>query len=148
MKLVFGKPVHCLSRNSKLRSLQLALGNGNVHSKFSRLGLVEPSLWLCLPRVRGRVKLDLDGEAGRTEWTSRSRSDQMLLGQRLVLTADQLGIVVPELETAMDAYVVNCGVRFQVFDVDDTLSQFSGSTRRFRVRFGLGQDECWARKAR
>jgi 4-hydroxyphenylpyruvate dioxygenase-like putative hemolysin len=63
----------------------------------------------------------------------------MFLGQRLALTVDQLGIVVPELEKAMDAYVVNFGVRFQVFEVDDTMSQFSGSTRRFRVRFGLGQ---------
>ncbi len=65
----------------------------------------------------------------------------MFLGQRLALKVDQLGIVVPELETAMDAYVVNFGVRFQVFEVDDARSQFSGSSRRFRVRFGLGQLE-------
>jgi len=63
----------------------------------------------------------------------------MFLGEGLALSVDQLGIVVPELEKAMDAYVVNFGVRFQVFEVDDTMSQFSGSTRRFRVRFGLGQ---------
>jgi hypothetical protein len=63
----------------------------------------------------------------------------MFLGQRLSLKVDQLGIVVPELETAMDAYFENFGVRFQVFEVDETICQFSGSTRRFGVRFGLAQ---------
>ena len=63
----------------------------------------------------------------------------MFLGQKLALKVDQLGIVVPELEGTMDAYFANFGVRFQVFEVDETISQFSGSTRRFRVRFGLGQ---------
>jgi len=61
-----------------------------------------------------------------TKSTGCSLSDQMFLGKRLALKVDQLGIVVPELETAMDAYVVNFGVRFQVFEVDDAMSQFSG----------------------
>ena len=41
---------------------------------------------------------------------------------------DQIGIVVPDLNAAMDGYIATLGVAFQVFDVDQTTSSFSGSS--------------------
>ena len=52
---------------------------------------------------------------------------------------DQIGILVPDLEAAMDGYVATLGVTFQVFEVDETTSAFSGSSSHFRIRFGVAQ---------
>jgi hypothetical protein len=41
---------------------------------------------------------------------------------------DQIGIVVPDLNAAMDGYIATLGVAFQVFDMDQTTSSFSGSS--------------------
>ena len=50
---------------------------------------------------------------------------------------DQLGIVVPDLNAAMDGYIATLGVAFQVFEVDETTSSFSGSSAGFRLRFAV-----------
>src|SRR5688572_850555 len=46
---------------------------------------------------------------------------------------DQLGILVPDLEAAMDGYIASLGVTFQVFEVDESTSAFSGSSSHFRI---------------
>jgi hypothetical protein len=52
---------------------------------------------------------------------------------------DQLGIVVPKLEDAMNAYAgILVGVFF-VFEVNETNSRFSGSSSAFRTRFAVAQ---------
>jgi methylmalonyl-CoA/ethylmalonyl-CoA epimerase len=50
---------------------------------------------------------------------------------------DQIGVVVPNLEAAMDAYIATFGVPFQVFEADQTTSEFSGSSPRFRIRIAV-----------
>lgn len=50
---------------------------------------------------------------------------------------DQVALIVPDLETAMDAYIATLGVAFQVFDVDETNSSFSGSSRQYRIRIAV-----------
>jgi methylmalonyl-CoA/ethylmalonyl-CoA epimerase len=55
------------------------------------------------------------------------------------LRVDQIGIVVADLEAAMDGYVATFGTAFYVFEVDETMARFSGSSATFRTRFALGQ---------
>jgi hypothetical protein len=50
---------------------------------------------------------------------------------------DQLGIIVPDLNAAMDGYIATLGVAFQVFEVDETTSSFSGSSAAFQLRFAV-----------
>jgi hypothetical protein len=50
---------------------------------------------------------------------------------------DQIALLTPDLHAAMDAYVATLGVSFQVFEVDETNSVFSGSSASFRTRFGV-----------
>jgi hypothetical protein len=50
---------------------------------------------------------------------------------------DQVGIIVADLEASMDAYARTIGATFQVFEVDHTNSAFSGSSPRYRTRFGI-----------
>jgi catechol 2,3-dioxygenase-like lactoylglutathione lyase family enzyme len=50
---------------------------------------------------------------------------------------DQVAYVVPDLEAAMDAYAAQMGLRFGVFEVDETSSSFSGSSSRFRIRIAV-----------
>jgi catechol 2,3-dioxygenase-like lactoylglutathione lyase family enzyme len=50
---------------------------------------------------------------------------------------DQIGIVVPDLNAAMDGYIATLGVSFQVFEVDENTSSFSGSSPTFQVRFAV-----------
>ena len=50
---------------------------------------------------------------------------------------DQIGIVVPDLRVAMDGYIANLDVTFQVFEVDEASSSFSGSSSSFRIRFAV-----------
>ena len=47
-------------------------------------------------------------------------------------------IVVPDLNSAMDAYIAALNVGFSVFEVDETGSVFSGSSESFRLRIGVG----------
>jgi hypothetical protein len=54
-----------------------------------------------------------------------------------VATIDQVGIVVADLTAAMDAYVSLLGAKFAVFDVDERISRFSGSSARFQTRFAI-----------
>ena len=56
-----------------------------------------------------------------------------LLGRRV----DQIGIVVPDLEAAMDAYIATLGVPFQAFEVNQTNSTFSGSSPEYRIRIAV-----------
>lgn len=58
-----------------------------------------------------------------------------LLGGRV----DQIGIIVPDLESAMDAYIATLGVPFQVFEVNQTNSTFSGSSPEYRIRIAIAQ---------
>jgi hypothetical protein len=55
------------------------------------------------------------------------------------LRVDQIGIVVADLRAAMDGYIATFGTAFHVFEVDETMARFSGSSRTFRTRFALGQ---------
>ena len=50
---------------------------------------------------------------------------------------DQMGLLVSELEPAMDAYVASLGLAFRVFELDERTSAFSGSSERFRVRIAV-----------
>src|ERR1041385_2695459 len=50
---------------------------------------------------------------------------------------DQLAILVPDLEAAMDAYIANMGVTFGVFEANETTSTFSGSSERFSIRIAV-----------
>jgi hypothetical protein len=50
---------------------------------------------------------------------------------------DQLALVVPDLEAAMDSYIGTLGVTFSVFEVDETTSAFSGSSARYRIRIAV-----------
>jgi hypothetical protein len=50
---------------------------------------------------------------------------------------DQIAVLVPDLETAMDGYIAKLGVTFGVFETNHTISSFSGSSRRFRVRIAV-----------
>src|SRR5262245_23149644 len=52
---------------------------------------------------------------------------------------DQLGIIVPTLEDAMNGYADMLGVVFSVFEVNETNSRFSGSSPAFRTRFAIAQ---------
>jgi len=54
---------------------------------------------------------------------------------------DQVGIIVPDLESAAEAYSGAIGASFQVFEVDQTLGFFSGSSPQFRIRFAVGLAE-------
>lgn len=50
---------------------------------------------------------------------------------------DQIALLVPDLEPAMDAYIANMGVSFRTFEVDHTTGTFSGSSAHFRIRMGV-----------
>jgi hypothetical protein len=50
---------------------------------------------------------------------------------------DQIAVLVPDLETAMDGYIAKLGVTFGVFETNHTMSSFSRSGRRFRVRIAV-----------
>jgi len=59
-------------------------------------------------------------------------------GFSLLSCPHHIGVVVPDLSTAMDAYISTLGVSFSVFDLDETNSAFSGSSDSFRLRIGFG----------
>jgi hypothetical protein len=50
---------------------------------------------------------------------------------------DQVAVVVPDLEAAMDEYIAKLGVTFGVFEAHEGTSSFSGSSKRFRIRIGV-----------
>ena len=50
---------------------------------------------------------------------------------------DQIGVLVPDLKTAMDAYVATLGAKFRVFEANERNSTFSGSSQEFRLRFAV-----------
>lgn len=50
---------------------------------------------------------------------------------------DQIGVIVPDLEAAMDAYIATLGVPFAAFEVDQSTSAFSGSSPQFRIRIAI-----------
>jgi catechol 2,3-dioxygenase-like lactoylglutathione lyase family enzyme len=50
---------------------------------------------------------------------------------------DQIAILAPDLEAAMDAYIAKLGVTFAVFEANETSSSFSGSSSRFRIRIAV-----------
>jgi hypothetical protein len=52
---------------------------------------------------------------------------------------DQVAVLVSDLEATMDAYIAGFGVPFQVFEVSELTSTFSGSSRNFRLRIGVAQ---------
>lgn len=54
------------------------------------------------------------------------------------LTPHHIGIVVSDLESAMDGYQAVLGAAFSVFEADETNSTFSGSSGTYRLRFGIG----------
>jgi Glyoxalase/Bleomycin resistance protein/Dioxygenase superfamily len=56
----------------------------------------------------------------------------------LSLAPHHLGIVVAELAPAMDAWHRNVGVSFSVFEVNETNSQFSGSSAAFSLQIAFG----------
>lgn len=50
---------------------------------------------------------------------------------------DQVAAVVPNLEVAMDSYIASMAASFQVFEVDQTISAFSGSSPQYRIRIAV-----------
>jgi len=50
---------------------------------------------------------------------------------------DQIALVVPDLEAAMDGYIAALGVPFGVFEATEKNSAFSGSSGRFRIRIAV-----------
>jgi hypothetical protein len=50
---------------------------------------------------------------------------------------DQIASVVPDLEAAMDGHIAALGVTFSVFEVDETNSTCSGSSKKFRIRIAV-----------
>lgn len=50
---------------------------------------------------------------------------------------DQIALVVADLDAAMNGYIGSMGVRFQVFEVDQSNSTFSGSSPQFRIRIAV-----------
>jgi hypothetical protein len=50
---------------------------------------------------------------------------------------DQIAVLVPDLEAAMDGYIAKLGVTFGVFEANERMSSFSGSSRRFCVRIAV-----------
>jgi catechol 2,3-dioxygenase-like lactoylglutathione lyase family enzyme len=50
---------------------------------------------------------------------------------------DQIAFIVPDLEAAMDAYIAKLGVTFGVFEANESMSAFSGSSSRFRIRIAV-----------
>jgi catechol 2,3-dioxygenase-like lactoylglutathione lyase family enzyme len=50
---------------------------------------------------------------------------------------DQIAVLVPDLDAAMDAYIATLGVRFRVFEANERTSTFSGSSARFRIRIAV-----------
>ena len=52
---------------------------------------------------------------------------------------DQVALIVPDLESAMDGYTGSLGVSFHQFDVDQDMGSFSGSSAQFRVRIAVAQ---------
>lgn len=62
-----------------------------------------------------------------------------LAGQlRSLVTPHHVGIIVGNLEKAMDAYQATLGPGFSVFEVTEAKSSFSGSSAEYRLRFGIG----------
>lgn len=54
------------------------------------------------------------------------------------LTPHHIGIVVADLESAMDGFQATLGAGFSVFEANETNSSFSGSSAAYRLRFGIG----------
>ncbi len=52
---------------------------------------------------------------------------------------DQIGLLVPDLKAAMDAYIAVLGVSFGVLELDETTSAFSGSSPQFRLAIAVAQ---------
>ena len=50
---------------------------------------------------------------------------------------DQIALLVPDLEAAMDGYVASLNVSFAVFDITEANSTLSGSSPQFRVRIAV-----------
>ena len=50
-----------------------------------------------------------------------------------------VGIIVSDLETAMDAYIANFGYSFFQFKVNQGNASLGGSSSAFSLRFGFGQ---------
>jgi hypothetical protein len=60
----------------------------------------------------------------------------MLTGA-LPARVDQIALVVPDLEASMDGYIAKLGVTFGVFEADQSMSSFSGSSPQFRLRIAV-----------
>jgi len=56
-----------------------------------------------------------------------------------VFTPHHVGIIVSDLETAMDAYIANFGYTFFQFEVNEGNASLSGSSPTFSLRFDFGQ---------
>ena len=52
---------------------------------------------------------------------------------------EQVALLVPNLEAAMDGYIGSLNVAFSVFEVTEANSAFSGSSAQFRVRIAVAQ---------
>ena len=57
----------------------------------------------------------------------------------LIITPHHTGIIVADLETAMDAYIENFGYGFFLFEVNERNATLSESSASFSVRIGMGQ---------
>jgi hypothetical protein len=56
-----------------------------------------------------------------------------------IFTPHHVGIVVSDLETAMDAYIANFGYTFFQFEVNEGSASLTESTPTFSLRLGVGQ---------
>lgn len=54
------------------------------------------------------------------------------------LTPHHIGLVVNDLESAVDGFQAMLGAAFSVFEANETNSTFSGSSAAYRLRLGIG----------
>lgn len=59
------------------------------------------------------------------------------LGGLLGGHVDQIALIVPDLEAAMDGYIASLNISFHVFEVTEANSAFSGSSPQFRIRIAV-----------
>ncbi|MDX2153731.1 MAG: VOC family protein [Bryobacteraceae bacterium] len=62
-----------------------------------------------------------------------------LFGGALGGRVDHIGLVVGDLEPAMDGYHAAYRAKFGVFEVDERTSVFSGSSAAYRIRIAVAQ---------
>ena len=63
----------------------------------------------------------------------------MANGGLVLFTPHHAGVVVSDLDAAMDAYIENFGYTFFQFEVDEGNARLSAGSPSFKLQFGIGQ---------